>query len=229
MNMSKRLSTIVNLIDPCTTVADIGTDHAFIPIYLVKNQICSRAIASDVRAGPAEKARKNIVSFGLQKEIEVRIGPGLTTLLHKEAETIVIAGMGGELIKEILGQGAEVARFSQSLVLQPMTQHEHLRKWLYDNEYSIIDEDLAEEYGKIYIVMKVTSKPAGRLSESQLCFGQVLFQKKHYLLRKYIMNSISELEKIQEKLSGINTQRSRKRLDEVNKRIILFRSLIEKI
>ena len=105
MELSKRLKEITLLIDKCNIIADIGTDHGYIPIYTVQEGLCTKAIASDINKGPVDKARMNVRREGLERFISCRQGPGLSTLEPKEAEAVIIAGMGGNLIRDIILKG----------------------------------------------------------------------------------------------------------------------------
>lgn len=135
-------------------IADIGTDHAYIPIYLVENGISKSAVAGDVCVGPVEIAKANIEKNNLSDKIEVRLGSGLSVIEKGEVDTVIIAGMGGQLISEIIDADIEKAR-ECSLVLQPMNAQYELRKYLIKNGFSITDEDLAVEGFKVYNVMNV--------------------------------------------------------------------------
>lgn len=135
-------------------IADIGTDHAYIPIYLIENNLAKRVIASDVKKGPVEIARSHVQNNGLCDKIEIRLGNGLSVLREGEADTIIIAGMGGQLISEIIASHEKTARAS-SLVLQPMNAQYELRKFLAENNFKITNEDLALEGFKVYNIMNV--------------------------------------------------------------------------
>ena len=136
------------------TVADIGTDHAYIPIKLIEENIAERVIASDIKEGPVKIAEQNIIKNGLNDKIEVRLGSGLSVLNKNEADTVIIAGMGGEMIEKILRDDEDKAK-SALLILQPMNSQYELRKYLINNGYSIIDEDIAVEEFKVYNIMTV--------------------------------------------------------------------------
>lgn len=136
--------------------ADIGTDHAYIPIKLIEDGICQRVIASDIKKGPALIAEQNIKKHGLSDKIEVRLGGGLSILKPGEADTVIIAGMGGELIEDILKEESETAKSAKLLVLQPMNSQYELRKYLIQNGYRIISEDISVEGFKVYNILNVT-------------------------------------------------------------------------
>lgn len=137
-------------------IADIGTDHAYIPIYMVTERGAEYAIASDIKPGPLAIAEKNIKKYGCGEKTEIRLGSGMTVLTEADnIATAVIAGMGGEVICGILAESGEIASACQELVLQPMNSQYELRKWLFENGYRIIKEDLAAEGIKIYNIIVV--------------------------------------------------------------------------
>lgn len=133
-------------------VADIGTDHAYIPIRLIQDSVCERVIASDIRQGPVNAAKRHIEKYGLSDKIEVRLGGGLEVIEKGEAEQIIIAGMGGEMIIKILTESEEKAKASK-LILQPMNSQYDLRRFLHKNGYKINEEDLATEGNKVYNII----------------------------------------------------------------------------
>ena len=153
--ITPRLKCIIDNTDG-KTIADIGTDHAYIPIYLIQNKLADYVIASDVRQGPVNIAKENIEKNNLTDKIEVRFGSGLSVLKEYETDTIIIAGMGGQLISEIISADINLARNSK-LVLQPMNAQYELRKYLIENDFKITNEDIAVEGFKVYNIMNVES------------------------------------------------------------------------
>ncbi len=133
-------------------IADIGTDHAYIPIYLIENKLSDYVIASDIRKGPAKIAVSNISEHNLSDKIEVRIGGGLSVLKENETDTIIIAGMGGQLISEIIDTDIQLAKKCR-LILQPMNAQYELRKYLIKNGFTITNEDIAVEGFKVYNIL----------------------------------------------------------------------------
>lgn len=131
MQLSSRLKAICNMVDHCNCTADIGTDHGYIPIYLVKNNICNRAIASDINKGPIRKAEINIRNEDLQNKIECRLGSGLNTINIGEVQEIIIAGMGGNLIRDIINENINIFKSVNTLILQPIQNPEVLREYIY--------------------------------------------------------------------------------------------------
>lgn len=136
-------------------VADIGTDHAYIPIKLIEDNIAEKVIASDIKEGPVKIAKQNIIKNNLEKKIEVRLGGGLSVLGQNEADTIIIAGMGGEMIEKILRDDEDIAKSVNMLILQPMNSQYELRKFLINNGYIIINEDIAIENFKVYNILTI--------------------------------------------------------------------------
>lgn len=151
--ITERLQCILNYVNS-EVIADIGTDHAYIPIELVKKNRVKRVIAADINEGPLKIAQKNIKSEGLSDRIETRLGSGISVLEKGEAGQIIIAGMGGELIESIIKSDIEIAKGSE-LLLQPMNNQYELRKFLMYNGFKIIDEDIAVEGFKVYNIMRV--------------------------------------------------------------------------
>lgn len=150
-----RLQTVADKVRDGRRVADIGTDHALLPVYLVQQGRCPSAIASDIGEGPADAARHTVEAAGLSHKIAVRVGDGLTTVHPDETDDIVIAGMGGETVVSILQNAPWVADSRYHLLLQPMSRPEQLRHYLYQNGFSIIAEPVVAEHGHIYSVMEV--------------------------------------------------------------------------
>ena len=152
-HLDKRLSAVAALVRPGSRVADIGTDHAYLPVHLVEAGICPSAIASDIGAGPLEAARRTVEAAGLTAQISCRLGNGLATVAPDEVEDIAIAGMGGETIAAILGAAPWVKEARLRLILQPMTHAEDLRRWLLQIGFSVLEEHLIRDGRHLYPVL----------------------------------------------------------------------------
>ncbi len=152
--LSERLLTVSSMISG-TKVADIGTDHGKLLIYLAINNRLQYGIGSDVNVGPAESCKKNVSNFGYQNIIDIRVGDGLETLKTHEAETIVVAGMGGELILKIINSSLDIAFSAKEIILQPMTNIHRLLKGLNDLGFIVVDGRLAKEKDKLYQIFKI--------------------------------------------------------------------------
>ena len=157
IKLSERLETIANLIDKNETMADIGTDHGFLPVALWERGICKKIILSDVNIGPLEKASENIHTTNPGIQFDLRLGNGLETILKGEVTTLVIAGMGGVLITEILAADLQKSKSFEKIILQPRNGHSKLRYWLLENGFSIVKEALVKE--GLYICEIIVVKP----------------------------------------------------------------------
>ena len=151
--LDKRLSCVASMVRRGSRLADIGTDHAYLPVWLVEQGICPAAIASDIGRGPLDSARRTVEAAGLSRQIPCRLGNGLSTLRPDEVEDIAIAGMGGETIAAILEAAPWVKDERFWLILQPMTRAEDLRRWLLKNGFAIRRERLMRDKHHLYPVM----------------------------------------------------------------------------
>lgn len=156
--LSKRLQMIASLIRPGSWVADVGTDHGYLPIYLVERGIAVRAIAMDIRKGPLARAEEHICQAGLKGRIETRLGNGLEQLNPGEADTVIIAGMGGPLILEILDRGKEVIPSVSRFVLSPQSDWRGFRVGLREQGFTILEERMVCEEGKFYLIVEAAAE-----------------------------------------------------------------------
>ena len=186
MKLSKRLQTIADFVKKGAVVADIGTDHAHIPIYLIKNNIISKAYACDINKGPLEKAKENINYYGV-KNIELRLSNGLEKLKTDEADTVIIAGMGGELIIDILDRGQGFFDKKNTFILSPHTKIEEVRNYLLRKGLKILKEDMCIDEGKFYTVMEaVYIGKTFSYTKGELLFGKYLIDNKNTVLFEYL-------------------------------------------
>ena len=153
ITIDKRLSAVAALVRQGSRLADIGTDHAYLPVHLVQAGVCPSAIASDIGAGPLDAARRTVTENGLTSEIALRLGDGLATVSAGEVEDIAIAGMGGETIAAILEAAPWVQNEGVRLILQPMTRAEDLRRWLLTHGFSVLEEHLIIDGRHLYPVL----------------------------------------------------------------------------
>lgn len=223
MILSERLGHIVNMLPNSECIADIGTDHGYVLVYCLNKGICKRGIATDINRGPLEMAIKNFKKYRVLDKIQTRIGDGLKPLQKGEADTILIAGMGGNLIAKILEEGKEIVRSTNNLVLQPMQYPEILRKYIIENNLKILDEDIVKEDEKFYHILKV-SNGSEVPYEKEVFYhtGKILIQKKHPILKDYINHKIRNLEEI---LSSV--PKDNKRFYELNQLLKEFKEVGE--
>lgn len=211
MELKGRLRLIAEKVPVCETICDIGTDHGYLPINLILKKVCKKAIAADIKPGPLKAAQYNIENYKMTELIETRLGDGLEPIIAGEADVIIIAGMGGILIKDIIKREIEKAKVSRALILQPMNALEILREWLYENGFEILDEKMINEGEKIYDVLSV--KWSGENKEYDKFYNYIglkLIENKDPLLSKYIekwsrqlKKAIIEMEESDEKVSEI--------------------------
>ena len=154
MILPKRLSLIASMVDRGAVVADIGTDHAHLPIYLVNNNVCPSALACDIKESPLETGRQNIVLCHLEDKIQTRLSDGLSNIKSNEADTFTIAGMGGDMIIHILSSCPYIFDDKYTLILQPMTKYPTLMGWLFDNGFEILRQECIHEGKHYYTVIK---------------------------------------------------------------------------
>ena len=153
MKLDSRLMAIANLVRKDKIFADIGTDHAYLPVYLVEKGIINKAVAADLRIGPLENAKLAVESYNYSDKIELRLSDGLDNFKENEVEEIAVAGMGGLLISSFIERTNWLKNSDIHLILQPMTHVEELRKALFDNGFIIDNEVVAEDDDKLYIIV----------------------------------------------------------------------------
>lgn len=197
--VSKRLEVIGNYIKENAKVADVGTDHGHLAIFAVKERNASLVVASDVNEFPLMSARRNVINEGLKNIVSLRLGNGLDTINPEEVDTIVVSGMGGQLIRDILENGKDKLTKVENIIVQPNVGSHILRKWLMENGYEIKDEQIIKDAGIIYEIIYAEIGTM-TLNDTELMFGPVLlsninenFIEKHkndYLKAKKILKQI---------------------------------------
>lgn len=229
MELSKRLKRIAEHVDKCESVADIGTDHGYIPIYLVKEGICKKAIASDINKGPIEKAKVNVAFEGVSDNVKCLLGPGLNPLKVGEVNGVILAGMGGNLTRDILLADMDKVKKYDFIILQPAQNPEVLREFLYKNDYEIIDEDLIKDEGRFYELFKVkyneNSEKLVFEDELEYEVSPLLREKGHPLFKEFIEEKISRCETI---LSFIkeDTEAAKKRKSDLEEKINKLKGML---
>lgn len=217
MELSKRLQAVSDLVTAGYRVADIGTDHAYIPIYLVENHLSPCSVAMDINEGPLRRAREHVAECGLEKQIELRLSDGMESLKPGEADAVVIAGMGGPLMIGILQKQWNVTCSLKECILQPQSEIAGVRAFLLREGFLFLQEDMVLDSGKYYPMMKVKPPAAGTdtvpeiWSEVELRYGKLLLESKNPVLRKFLDRELCREEKLLVKLQDAAGERAAQR------------------
>lgn len=190
--LGQRLKTIAGYVTDGARVADIGSDHGYLPAWLVQSGRAQKAIAGEVNLDPARRARETCFEFGLEEQMEVRLGDGLQVIQPGEADVIVISGMGGTTIRQILEQGRGKLVGVRRLILQPNVAAPELRAWLVANGFEIRAESLVEENHIIYEVIVAEPGKSAELSAMEQLLGPVLLRERPMLFRAFVEKLIAE-------------------------------------
>lgn len=232
--LSDRLKAVASLVSDGGRVCDVGCDHGFVPIYLVQQGICSGALAMDAKEGPLKQAEEHIAACGLGAYIETRLSDGLRAYRIGEADIMVCAGMGGRLMKRILEEDAAKTASFRELILQPQSQIQQFRTFLRRQDYLFADENMIEEDGKFYPMMKVVKMhhKNGMCKETvtqwdslgtdwkqrmQDRYGVILLERQHPVLYRYLERERRICGEVLEKLRehGLTGEKQKKRYREV--------------
>lgn len=218
--LSKRLQALAAEIPSGSVPADIGTDHALLPLYLVRSGLCRRAIAGDVNRGPYETARLAVQQAGLEEQISVRHGNGLEVVTPGEADVLVLAGMGAVTMIQIFEARPEVVAAARRLVLQPMVGAPQLRRWLQAQGFALVAERLLAEEGRLYEVL--VAEPGDTslgIEEILQEIGPLLWAQRHPLLPQLLAERLRQdrqiaaaMEKSREAVGSPRYQELRKRI-----------------
>lgn len=227
IKLSKRLQAIAELVPPGARIADIGTDHAFLPCYLVKKGITPQAIGVEVKEGPYSAACRTVRAYHLEDKIDIRLGDGLKPLQPGEVEAVILAGMGGNTMLEILEAFPQLVDSLQTLILQPMNGAEHVRAWLARRGWAIADEELLLEDGRFYQVIKAVRGQGQIPAGMGLYYGPLLIASRHPLLPELIEKDIQALQDIKAQLAKSQSEMALERLRELEQRIQEMKELKE--
>lgn len=233
MHLSKRLQMVANCVSNKSLVADVGCDHAYISIHLVENEIALHSIALDINEGPLRKAQENVKEYGYEDKIEVRLSNGLNKLSPGEVNSIVIAGMGGILMVQILSEGSQSVAMAKELILQPQSEVEKVREYLHNIGFGIRKEDMCIDDGKYYVVIHAINVHGSELEirevgdNNKKCmessrvirerahnkYGELLLKAKHPILEDFLRKEELKAKQIlcslKENLSEKNSVRSK--------------------
>ena len=186
MELSKRLQAVADLVSEGLVVADVGTDHGYIPIYLIETKKSPKAFAMDVNKGPLLRAKEHIAEHGLDACIETRLSDGVRALKIGECECVVVAGMGGALTIKIMEEGKDIFRNLKEFVLQPQSELQKVRAYLYQNAYSIVEENMVLDDGKFYPMFRVINGQSQEYHAIELCYGKLLLGQNNAVLKTFL-------------------------------------------
>ena len=226
MKLSPRLAAVAGLVPPGARVADIGCDHGYLSLYLAESGIAVGCIASDVREGPLSAARENVRAAGMGDRIELRLGDGLSGIAPEEADCVVLAGMGGDTMREILQAATWIAEGRHTLVLQPQSHTDTLRLWLSGQGFSVTAERVVHDRGHLYVTFR--AEWDGKGDPSPLCpyFSPALMALPAEEKDPYVVRVFAALEK---HLEGLCAAEGREdEAAELAAHIEYIRKLVEK-
>ncbi|HIX16235.1 MAG TPA: class I SAM-dependent methyltransferase [Candidatus Hungatella pullicola] len=217
MRLSKRLELVASFVPEGSSLADIGTDHGYVPIWLAQKGVIENAVAMDVREGPLQRARAHIMEAGLENRIQTRLSDGLTSLRPGEADCAVIAGMGGELILHILKEGRFLWDSIRCFVLSPQSELDKVRRYLEEQGFFIFREAMIKEEGKYYTVMAAARDGRHMNYEKDIyyTYGRLLIEEKNQVLREYLKNEEGKLLQIQKELKDKTKDSAVRRKEEL--------------
>ncbi len=196
MRLVGRLAALATFVPQGARLADIGTDHAYLPIELIQDNLIVSAIAGDVHIGPYKAAKEHVEALGLERKISVRLGNGMAVLSPGEVEVAVIAGMGGQTIIEILNNSIEVTKSLDRLILQPMVAAASVRRWLGENGWYLADERLVQDDGRLYEIIVAEQGEALICEPVMYDIGQKLWNDKSEFLILHVDQLISQTKRI---------------------------------
>lgn len=229
MELSKRLQAVADLVTPGYKIVDVGTDHAYIPIYLVEKEIVPMAVAMDINKGPLERATEHIREYKLENQIQTRLSNGLQHLHKEEVDAVILAGMGGNLIVNILSDNMEKTESLKECILQPQSEIAKVRAFLLEKGFSFIQENMVLDDGKYYPMMKVVPPKADKKqmpvvwSEVELQYGKLLLEQKNPILKQFLERESDIKGDILSKLDQVQGAHILARKAELNQELFLIR------
>lgn len=205
--ISKRLLCCASMVQPGSRVADIGTDHGYLGIYLLQSGAARHVIACDLRKDPLENARRNAKLFGVDGEMELRLSDGLEKILPDEVDTVVMAGMGGDLIQKILSQCPWRKREGLQFILQPQSAGNVLRRWLCEDGFEIRHEEPVQDGHFLYTVMDIRQGEPAPLTPGTEYASPALLASGSPLVGNYLARVENALQETVRGLTNAEKQR----------------------
>ncbi len=217
-----------DLVPEHALVADIGCDHGYVSIYLASRHQCDTVIAMDIGSGPLSIARDNINKAGLSNKIQCRISDGLTALSPGEVDTVLIAGMGGGLIRDILKKSPDILKRVHTLVLQPQSEPELVRSAIWDMGFCIRDEVCCVDAGKYYIaICALPGDEQPPYTPEECVYGRKLLEREDPLYIEYLHAKKDKLELVFDSLREVDTDSARARCEDLGHDIDVIRRCLD--
>ena len=227
MQLSTRLGTVAKFVPQNSKVVDVGTDHGYIPIYLTKNNIVQSCIASDINKGPLENAAKHIAKYQIDS-IELRQGNGLSSIKKEDQiDTIIIGGMGGHLIIDILRNDMEIVKGATHLILQPQLNVAEVRKFVHSIGFRIQDEEFITDEGKYYTVIYAVPGIETYEHEYEYIYGKVTLQKQNDVFKAWMAHKEKTFSQIYESLKVNPSEAAQARKQELDEEYQLYKEALK--
>lgn len=228
LEISKRLQVVAQQVQ-YQTIADVGTDHGYIPLYLYLKNRLKKAYACDINKGPLKQAEKNIKAYDASSCIEIRLGSGLESIGTNQIETAVIAGMGGMLIIEILETSLPKVKTLKELVLQPQLDVNKVRQYLHRIGFQIENEEMIFEEKKYYTVLRAVPGEEIYTNEKEYLFGKKLIEKKDSILKQYCKETSKNNQNIINQLKTSKSIYGKQRIEQLEKMQILIKEVLDEL
>lgn len=224
MQLSERLLAAAGLVTRGNRVADIGCDHAYTSIYLCREGIAPSVIAADVHQGPLLRAKQNVELYGFTEQISLRLSDGLAAFAAGEADTLLLTGMGGLLMLNILSEFPDVTASAKELVLQPQSEVTLVRRWLHKSGYKITTERMIKEEEKFYVLIRAVK--ADNLQhyeqECNYVYGRELVEEDREVFLEFLAREKKLREEVLLKLSMQETKKTKERVQELRQELLLI-------
>ncbi len=227
--LSERMLRTAGFVSRGNRTADVGCDHAYTSIYLVEQGIAPRVIAMDVNAGPLARAKENVKKFGMEDRIMLRLSDGLEKLVPGEADTVLIAGMGGPLMERILSTYPETVAGVKELVLQPQSEIAEFRRFVQSIGFRITEEDMLCEEGKYYTILRAEHGGDEQWTEEEYLYGKRLRETAFPVLRAYLEDEYRKANEVLTGLSAAGTEKAENRKSEILRCLERNKAMTEKL